>query len=332
MIENFLNKRYSTRNLSDEEFNFLLPRLAEELSEIDFIPSYSKEELYKDWQNLCKWSANGNKINSTNRIGMKLCEHFFPNFWDIEDNKGNSFRKLWKTPKVLESVLDWNRKSHSTPYLSELRRGIYFCGGLCKSTMYRPQMSKLVTKGCNRVLDPCMGWGGRLLGCIANGSEYVGFDPNTETYKHLTELVEFLGVSSRVRLICDDALRMDEYDIGMFDAVITSPPYFDLEVYCKEETQSISKSSNYKEWNEKFLSPLIQKCVSHLNTGGKSCWNVAKVGTNDMWDSVHTTHKNLGFNIVEKYEVCSSVRQVHLAKSKNKKSVDKTIVYSKETD
>jgi len=329
IINNFLNKRYSTRNLTDAEFDGILPVLAEELSAVNFIPSYTEEELRKDWGNLCVWTSTGNRINSTSRIGMKLCEQFFPNFWDIEDNRGNSFRKLWNDSKFLEKVIRWNRNSHSTPYLSELRRGVYFCSQLCKSTMYRPQMSKLVTKDAKRVLDPCMGWGGRLLGAVASGAEYVGFDPNTETYNHLNELVDFLGVQSKVRLICDDALNMNDYGIGQFDVVLTSPPYFDLEIYCKESTQSVTDTSNYSQWDEKFLNPLIKKCVSHLNPNGKSCWNVAKVGTNDMWKSVQAAHEDSGFTVVDEYEVCSSARQIHQTTAKNKKSVDRTVVYGK---
>lgn len=328
MIENFLNRRYSTRNLSDEQFEEVLPTLAKELSEVSFKPEYTAEELHKDWQSLCMWNANGIRINSTSRIGLKLCEQFFPNFWDIEDTKGNSFRKLWSDSKFLERVLKWNRTSHSTPYLSELRRGVYFCGGLCKSTMYRPQMAKLIAKGCKRVLDPCMGWGGRMLGVVSSGAEYVGFDPNTETYKHLNELSEFLGIQHRVRLICDDALQMNKYDIGKFDAVLTSPPYFDLEVYCKEETQSVSNLNSYDLWNDKFLTPLIQECVSRLNPDGKSCWNVAKVRTHDMWESVTAAHLKVGFKLHEEYEVCSSARQVH--QKKMKKSVDRTVVYNRD--
>lgn len=329
MIHQFLNKRHSTRNLSDQEFAEVLPQLAQELTAVEFCPKYTEAELMDDWHSLLSWTASGKYINSTSRIGMKLCEHFFPNFWDIQDNRGNTFRKLWSDPAFMQKVLVWNRKSHSTPYLSELRRGVYFCGGLCKSTMYRPQIAKSVTKGRKRVLDPCMGWGGRLLGSVANGCEYVGFDPNTTTFKNLNELVDFLGIHHKVRLICDDALRMDEYEVGVFDAVLTSPPYFDLEVYTNEATQSVCGRNTYEEWNAHFLTPLVEKCVSRLDKNGISCWNVAKVGKNDMWKSVAEAHHRLGLTLCDEFEVRSSARQVNQTETKNKKSVDRTQVYSR---
>ena len=141
-LVDILNKRLSTRNLSDVDFDAAVPDLAIELSHTSYYPQYTDDELNKEWVNLCKWTSIGNDINSTSRMGMKLSEHFCPNFYDIESSTGTSFKSLW-TPPNLEKILRWNRKSHSTPYLSELKRGIYFCCGLTKNTMYRPQMMKL---------------------------------------------------------------------------------------------------------------------------------------------------------------------------------------------
>lgn len=326
VIDKFLNQKNSLRDLSDEEFERLLPFLAEELSQVDYRISYTEEELNKDWKKLIDWKANVGSINSTSRIGMKLCEHFFPNFYDIEDSKGNSFDSLWTDVELLEKVLRWNRKSHSTPYLSELRRGIYFCGKLCKSTMYRPQMAKMVTLGSKIVLDPCAGWGGRMLGSVVNGCEYIAFEPNTETYQGLVELSKFLGIQDRVKIINTDALSMGDYIRPAFDCVITSPPYFDLEVYSHESTQSIQNRSTYQEWDEQFLTPLIHLCLSYMK--GKSCWNVAKVGKNDMWESVNRAHADKGYVPTNVFEIKSSARQVNQSQSKNKKSVDRTVVYT----
>ena len=141
--------------------------------------------------------------------------------------------------------------------------------------MYRPQMAKMIVSSLKSksVLDPCAGWGGRLLGTVSSGAKYVGFEPNTKTHKHLKELCEFLNIEDKVILICDDALNMDKYDIGTFDLVLTSPPYFNLEVYCNEKTQSIQNSDNYDLWLENFLNPLVNKSLSKLNKKGWSCWN-----------------------------------------------------------
>lgn len=327
-LTNILNKRYSTRNLSNADFELVLPHLAKELEQTSFLHNYSVDELKKDWQKLCKWTTTDNDINSTSRLGMKLSEHFCPNFYDIESATGTSFKSLWKAEN-LEKILRWNRKSHSTPYMSELKRGIYFCCGLTKNTMYRPQMMKLacIKYKPEIVLDPCAGWGGRMLGAVSYGAHYIAFEPNTETYKNLNDIVNFLGIQNRVTLICDDALNMKKYNLPKVDLVLTSPPYFDLEVYAHQNTQSITNTSTYQEWADTFLRGIIHLSIEHLKEDGVSCWNVGKVRNRDMNDDVLSYHKELGFCVVNTLNVVSSKRQSNQTSQKNAKSSDTTVVY-----
>jgi len=329
MIHKFLNIRHSLRNLSDEEFNTLVPSLAHELSTVSFHPHYTDAELKTDWMKLRKWIPNADTISSTQRLGMKLCEYFFPNFYNIEDKKGVSFSSLW-TPNNLEKVLRWNRKSHSTPYLSELKRGIYFNFGLPKSTMYRPQMAKMIVGNlrAEHVLDPCAGWGGRLLGTVATGAHYTAFEPNTETYHNLLRLVDFLNVGNKVTLYHDSALNMDHYEIPNVDLILTSPPYFDLEVYSREATQSITGCTTYAMWVEQFLNPLVQKALAKLVPNGWSCWNVHNVGKMHMIQDI--AHMHEAYPAKKTFPVTSSKRQANQqTEAKNQKNADVTICYSR---
>lgn len=332
MIYKFLNVRNSLRDLTDEEFETLLPQLAKELEDVSFYTNYSDIELKTDWMKLVGWNTAVTSMASTQRLGMKLCEHFFPNFYDIEDKKGNSFKSLW-TAKNLEKVLRWNRKSHSTPYLSELKRGIYFNFGLPKSTMYRPQMAKMVVAnlGGIKVFDPCAGWGGRMLGSIAAGAEsYTAFEPNTQTYENLLRLVNFLGIQDKVRIYKDSALNMNQYGIENIDVVLTSPPYFDLEVYTHEDTQSITGCTSYQMWVDKFLEPLVTNAISTLKPTGWSCWNVHNVGKMKMIDDVARIHTQ--FPTKKIFSVTSSRRQANqTVPTKNEKNADVTICYSTRT-
>lgn len=327
ILHNFLNRRLSIQNLSDEQFESIVDQLAQELEQYPFIPQYAEEDLRTDWIKLVRWNSSDNHINSTSRIGMKLCEHFFPNFYDIENSKGESFSNLWKKQNLIK-ILRWNRKSHSTPYLTELKRGVYFCLGLTKNTMYRPQIAKLI---CNRfkprvVLDPCAGWGGRMLGVTSSGAKYIAFEPNTKTFKHLNKLAEFCGIQHQVHLICDDALNMPKYDFAPVDLILTSPPYFDLEVYSKEDTQSIKNYQQYEAWSDGFLKYLIQLCIERSTKNSISCWNVGKVRGHDMNVDVLKYHQELNYQKYDEFNVVSSKRQA-LQNGNNVKSLDTTIVY-----
>ncbi len=329
-LKDILNVRYSTRNLSDSDFELALPSLAKELEQSSFYATYTSQQLQKDWKDLCKWQSTEDFINSTSRLGMKLCEHFNPNFYDIESATGTSFKSLWKSEN-LEKILRWNRKSHSTPYLSELKRGIYFCCGLTKNTMYRPQMMKLacIKYKPEIVLDPCAGWGGRMLGAVSYGAHYIAFEPNTTTYNNLQQMAQFLGIQHYVTLICDDARNMNKYNLPKVGLVLTSPPYFDLEVYAHEDTQSITNTPTYQDWADGFLREIIKLGLEHLKNDGVSCWNVGKVRNRDMNDDVLKYHNEFGYNVIDTLEVISSKRQSNQSANKNAKSSDSTVAYKK---
>jgi len=330
IVDDFINKRYSLKNLSDADFDSIVECLAEQLVHKSFYVNYEENILRKDWKKLLEWKSNDDHINSTSRLGMKLCEHFFPNFYDIENNKGESFVSMWNKDNLIK-ILKWNRKSHSTPYMSELKRGIYFCCGMTKSTMFRPQLAKLICMHYTPsiVLDPCAGWGGRMLGVVSSGARYIAFEPNTKTHNNLKELAAFLKIESQVEIICDSALNMDNYNIPKVDLVLTSPPYFDLEVYTHEETQSVSNHSSYDSWKTGFFIPLMQKSVSKLTENGISCWNVGKVGKNNMRDDVIAFHENRGYNKLNTVSVISSKRQALQNDHRNEKSYDITDIFSK---
>ena len=329
-LKDVLNIRHSTRSMTDADFESALPSLAKELEQHNFLPSYTNQQLDKDWKDLCKWQSTDNHINSTSRLGMKLCEHFNPNFYDIESATGTSFKSLWKAEN-LEKILRWNRKSHSTPYLSELKRGIYFCCGLTKNTMYRPQMMKLACMHYKPdiVLDPCAGWGGRMLGAVSYGAQYIAFEPNTQTYANLQKMAAFLGIQNYVTLICDDARNMKKYNLPKVGLVLTSPPYFDLEVYTHESTQSINTTPTYQDWADNFLCEIIKLGIDHLTDTGVSCWNVGKVRGRDMNIDVLKYHQEFGFDKLNVLDVISSKRQGNQSATKNDKSSDSTIVYKK---
>lgn len=181
---------------------------------------------------------------------------------------------------------------------------------------YKPQL----------VLDPCAGWGGRMLGVVASGAHYYAFEPNTTTYDNLVKLSKFLGIENKVTLICDDALQMDKYSIPKVDLIITSPPYFNLEVYCKEETQSVTNYENYQDWSQFFFKELIRLSTYKLTKNGHSCWNVGRTGAWTMFTDLENYHKEFGYNPVNEFDVVSSKRQA-INKTGKDKSQDTTVIF-----
>ncbi len=332
MIEKFLNKRYSLRVLTDQEFEDVLPILSEELEKEDFKPNYNNDLLIKNWDALKHFNTCNNYISAQERAGMKILEHFMKNVWDVQNYKGKSFSNSWTKENIMKS-LRFNRKAHSTPYLSEIRRGIYFVSGLVKTTMYRPTVTKLIVDKykVQTLLDPCCGWGGRMIGTSCDFfKKYIGFEPNVETYNNLIEMKKFLELDN-AELYCEPAETGLNKINEKVDAILTSPPYFNLEIYSKESTQSISYKT-YDEWIKNFLQPVIEKGISLLTNEGISCWNVANFITDKKYnliDDVLAIHENLGFSKIEEISVLSSKKPTgnKLGKEKNK---DTTMIFRKQ--
>lgn len=143
------------------------------------------------------------------------------------------------------------------------------------------------------VLDFSAGWGERLLSCIVTDTEYTGVDPNSNLFEGYHKLIDIFATNKEKYNLINNTI--EEADLGnkMFDMVFTSPPYFDIETYTNDESQSISKYKTEKEWTNNFLKPALEKCYNHLNIGGYMCININQKDKNEtyiqeMLDYVYT--------------------------------------------
>jgi tRNA1(Val) A37 N6-methylase TrmN6 len=62
-----------------------------------------------------------------------------------------------------------------------------------------------------------------------------------------------------------------------FDLIFSSPPYFNTEKYCNEETQSFKRYPTKLEWKNGFLKKLIEKSYQFLKTDSYFVINIANV-------------------------------------------------------
>ncbi len=65
-----------------------------------------------------------------------------------------------------------------------------------------------------------------------------------------------------------------------FDFVFTSPPYFDVERYSEEDTQSWQRYSDIESWLGGFLFPSLKKSWGSLEEGGRIAINITDVYDN----------------------------------------------------
>jgi DNA modification methylase len=81
-----------------------------------------------------------------------------------------------------------------------------------------------------------------------------------------------------------------------YDLMLTSPPYFDLEVYSHEETQSIKKYPTWAEWCDGFLEPVIREVLRCLKDEGVSAWSVKNMKQYKLQDKVFELHAKYGWS------------------------------------
>ena len=129
------------------------------------------------------------------------------------------------------------------------------------------------------VLDFTMGWGGRLVGaCALDVPNYIGIDSNKqlkEPYQRMVKLLNKLGTNTKINLMFKDALKVD-YSKLDYDCVLTSPPYYNVEVY----EDMLPKKD--EEWEQEFYIPLFSETYKHLKKGGHYILNIPK----DLYEDV----------------------------------------------
>jgi len=154
-------------------------------------------------------------------------------------------------------------------------------------TIFRPVMAMEVY--CRfrpriAVLDPTMGWGGRLVGaCALDLPKYIGIDANPNLDPLYKKMCVFLQPrsSTKIELFFQDALTMD-YSKFKYDMVFTSPPYYNIEIYRKNngrksgkiQEKDIEVQKTKEEWNETFYKPLFERTWAAMQSPGYYILNV----------------------------------------------------------
>lgn len=304
IVYEYLNRRNLNQTMTQEEFEQKLPVLVNQIYEYGFDSLIrdqisSMKSTQKDWDDLCKKRVSTNHISAQSTIGLSIIKRNMPHIYDVQNYKGQSIKNLW-SKEILEKVLRVNRKSHSSTYVSEIIRQIGFAAGTSKVTIYRPLLTKRIVEyfDAKNVLDPCIGWGGRMIGSVCiEGVKYTGFEPCVNTYNGLCTIREELKLGESVSIINEPAENGMRNLSCEYDMILTSPPYYNLEIYSDEDTQSHNYGS-YELWVENFLRPVIEIGLTKLVEGGKSCWSVKNFRTDrsyNLYDYVKRIHEENGW-------------------------------------
>jgi hypothetical protein len=195
---------------------------------------------------------------------------------------------LWLSPAFKEKMYAETKvKQLPTSKLSKadikkLRDYIYYNTKECQQ--FKPSIvvfSAAMFHG-TRMIDMCAGWGDRLLGALLspNIELYRGFDPKQVLQKGYALIKEKVAANMETLLAVKPAakLKLENYTVECvpfedaiiterFDLALTSPPYFDVEIYAEDSTQSIKRYPDKSRWLVGFLYKSFDKIYGVLDKG-----------------------------------------------------------------
>ena len=181
----------------------------------------------------------------------------------------NSFTEIWEDPHsgLAREILQAKDPNEAKWQLA--RKYNYKI-----ATTFMPMYAKSIYEyfAASKVLDPCAGWGDRMVGALSSNcvQRYVGFDPNirlVEGYKKiqtdfgnciLNETARHIEFDNKYEVYSEPfETGVAQLDGELFEFAFTSPPFFDYEDYSPDNPK-------YRNWYTEFYELLFILTEKHL--------------------------------------------------------------------
>ena len=270
--------------LSEEEKDIFCQRVCDYYHDVVGFPYYGDEvNLSKELDRLKnndvkKILLEGNELQQV-MLGLGICNVFHPHMWDVKCRNQKTPKEVFLNKELFKRAIRKRlHMSDSRLGIFNVRKSLKIFSGAQSVSNFRPTIARYIYETyCEAgatVLDPCMGYGGRLLGSIVSSTVYAyhGVDPCVKTYDGNCRLDVELNNTHHNKFF---NVPFEDFTTTMrYDFIFTSPPYFDLEKYSDEPTQSYLRYPQYEEWVKGFLQPLIEKSYAYLKKGKYFAINV----------------------------------------------------------
>ena len=301
---------------------------------IDSFKKLEKADQYK------VIDANG-YVSNFGQLCLPVCRHFCADkFWKASSESMSSIEDVFYNDdlfiKVLKNRMGWNVTTEGgevRPYMftlsdSMIRCGIRNSGYGYGVSNFRPIIAKyiynkyLAGEISPTVYDFSAGWGARCLAAMSLRYNYIGVDPLTSD--NINDMIKFYKDSKELHIsgshICYNVCSQDEvlYELlpDNIDLAFSCPPYFNLEVYSKDATQSYNQYSNYNDWLEYYWRPTVKICHNKLKDNGKLVFIIKdRYGKLDLKEGMEKIIFEEGFEFVESLQYKTSVN--HLSNKVN---------------
>lgn len=250
-------------------------------------------ELLKDGEWFYRSSNSKYELSpmyfSKSNVGNHASNYFQQeNRWEANSIRSPGPSKTWRTKKTMITLMG----SLFTLKVPRIDKGtLRGCLHLRKYTcsQFRPNVAKALYDkfGSKTVLDFSMGWGDRLAGFYAGNTteHYVGLDPKADNHPLYKLQKEFYTKhtsffentkSSDFYIKPAEEFHFTQYT-EYFDMVFTSPPYFNVEHYSADETQSFKRYKVIDTWNTDFLHKVLTNLYPSVKLNGIVAINISDV-------------------------------------------------------
>jgi len=225
-----------------------------------------------------------------NKAYYQFVYKFFPNYFDVFTKKYEPLSNVFKDDNRLQKSIDMYNRYYGAKENFDLNyfiKPVSMSSNVYKAGNFSPVVAKYIydnyTKDGETVFDFSSGFGGRMLGAMASKRKihYEGIDPHPATYRGLCDLYSFFETELFLKYNSCNITKtsIEEFQIpdnlkGKVSICFSSPPFYDLELYSKEEELDKSQgqaSYSYKtkeEFMEGFFGAVTSKCYDMLKDNG----------------------------------------------------------------
>ena len=272
------------------------------------LPTSTQEAVAHDVVLLrkCPTILSGTSFKHISKAGSMACTSSFPHRWEAYYRNNLSPKQAWYDERVLRQAIKFQIRVGDPVTPVRVFRAIQAV--VRAPTNFRPSIAKAIVEAYSpkdgSVLDPCAGYGGRAAGSLASGRTYFGVDPHPMAKESFSRL--YLDFGGTLTFFNTTFEEFNEGSLGV-DLVFTSPPYFSVERYSDDATQSWVRYKTWGSWVRSFLEPLAAKSFYHLKSGGAFCVNTKniRIGLNQfpILDELARVSIEIGFMLESTLEI-----------------------------
>jgi hypothetical protein len=241
-----------------------------------------KQLQRSDVSKLISTDEDGQFVIRQSMTGLGLAWSYFPHHYGVQCGNMRTPKEVFDDNVLLRKAVEKRLKTGTYMNDGGFRKGLKIYSGTQCVSNFRPTAAGAIYKYFlphgGLTWDMSSGYGGRLLGAIIQGLDYIGTDPSDESMKGLKEIHEDYGNDRNISLYqCgSENFVPDEETI---DLCFTSPPYFDWEKYSTDSSQSYVKFSTPEAWINGFLFPTFRNCYIGLKNSSPLVVNIASIKT-----------------------------------------------------